>query len=73
MGAVFIGAAYGVAGGAITIFAVSSTQQAKIKDEITNLGKFVGELETKDQNHWSGQNKKIIEILNDREQFVHRI
>ena len=53
---VLIGAASGVAGGAITSFAVSSTQQSKINDEIANLGKLVGELGAKDQNQWSGQN-----------------
>ena len=41
---VLIGAASGVAGNAITSFAVSSTQQSKINDEIANLGKLVGEL-----------------------------
>ena len=70
---VLIGAASGVAGGAITSFAVSSTQQSKINDEIANLGKLVGELGAKDQNQWSGQNKINLEILKDREQFVHRI
>ena len=47
---VLIGAASGVAGGTITSFAVSSTQQSKINDEIANLGKLVGELRAKDQN-----------------------
>ena len=70
---VLIGAASGVAGGAITSFAVSNTQQSKINDEIANLGKVVGELGAKDQNQWSGQNKINKEILKDRDQFVHRI
>ena len=52
---VLIGAASGVSGGAITSFAVSSTQQSKINDEIANLGKLVGELEVKDQTN--GVNK----------------
>ena len=47
---VLIEAASGVAGGAITSYAVSSTQQSKINDEIANLGKLVGELGAKDQN-----------------------
>ena len=47
---VLIGVASGVAGGAITCFAVSSTHKSKIKDEITNLGKLVGELGAIDQN-----------------------
>ena len=43
-------AASGIARGAITSFAVSSTQQSKINDEIANLNKLVGELGVKDQN-----------------------
>ena len=68
---VLIGTASGDAGGAITSFAVSSTQQSKINDEIANLG--VGKLGAKDQNQWSEQHKINMEILKDREQFVHRI
>ena len=58
-----IGAARSVAGVAITSFAVSSTQQSTINDEIAHLGKFVGELGVKNQNQWSGQNKINMEIL----------
>ena len=47
---VLIGAASGVAGSAITSFAVFSTQQSKINDEIANLSKLVKELGAIDQN-----------------------
>ena len=69
---VLIGAASGVANGAITNFAVFSTQQSSI-NEITNFGNLVKKLGAKHQNQWSGQKNINLEILKDLEQFVHRI
>ena len=71
--AVLIGAAGGAAGGAITSFAMSSSQQSKINQEIANLGKLVGDLSKQDQGQWKGQNNINTEILKDRDEFVHRI
>ena len=67
--AVLIGATAGAASGALTSFAMSSTQQANINDEITKLGALVGQLSKRDQSQWSGQNNINMELLKDREEF----
>ena len=71
--AVLIGATSGAASGALTSFAMSNSQQAKINDEITELGTLVGQLSKMDQTQWSGQNNINFELLKDREEFSHRI
>ena len=71
--AVLIGATSGAANCALTSFAMSNSQQAKINDEITKLGTLVGQLNKIDQTQWSGQNNINLELLKDCEEFSHRI
>ena len=71
--AVLIGATSGAASGALTSFAMSTSQQSKIKEEITKLGTLVGQLNKMDQTQWSGQNNINMELLKDREEFSYRI
>ena len=69
--AVLIGATSGAASGALTNFAMSNSQQAKIIDENTKLGTLVGQLNKRDQIQWSNQNNFNMELLKDREEFSH--
>ena len=66
--AVLNGATSNAANGALTSFAMSNSQKAKINDKVTYLGT-VGQLNNIDQTQWSGQNNINLELLKERKEF----
>ena len=71
--AVLIGVTSEAARGAKTSFAMYNSQQSKINDEITKLVTLVCQLNIINQTQCSSQNNINLDLLQDREEFSHRI